>query len=431
MYRVTKLLVVLAISLVVPTNQSLAQGENPLDEFGGIRMVIIEQDIVKEFDLDFLLRTIPLSWRAESESEADYELRITHNQEMAGACQYQRIGNIGVVRVDLDVELIELSTSNVLAKASVFPETIECPDTVGVTGETHPEVLFSQSRPIDLVQWLMQSAPRENLPEVTLTYSLVPPFSADDPIQIFGISDVGNINNERVHIRVSDDTLLSSNFTLSDRDGNTFLIDTSQLVSGLVIDLFTRSGSDNPTDLFWGLDAPIWSNGDVITIEDENGNLVVRSIVRRDSFREGEAEFVVEEAATPTKDGDANPAVSDPVESVGITSSIQVEVDNSGLVIESVQYVGDASREVLRITNTGNVISLTNWTLDDENGNRFVFPEFRLFSNGSVEIFTRSGTSTPVFLFWGSDTAIWNISEIITIRDNGGKIIESAIIVQQ
>jgi hypothetical protein len=52
-----------------------------------------------------------------------------------------------------------------------------------------------------------------------------------------------------------------------------------------------------------------------------------------------------------------------------------------------------------------------------------VFTQQLLFSNAEVTIYTRSGTNTPIALFWGLDEPVWgDAGEILTLRDANGDV---------
>jgi competence protein ComEC len=69
------------------------------------------------------------------------------------------------------------------------------------------------------------------------------------------------------------------------------------------------------------------------------------------------------------------------------------------------------------------VVDITGWTLSDAQGNEFVFPEQRLFTNGSITVYTRAGEDTPVVLYWGRSTAVWgDEGDVATLTDANGRV---------
>ena len=95
---------------------------------------------------------------------------------------------------------------------------------------------------------------------------------------------------------------------------------------------------------------------------------------------------------------------------------------NAQIEIVEVEGMGDITAEGIRLRNTGNTINVTGWTLTDADGNEFSFPEQLLFSNAEVTIYTRSGTNTPVALFWGLDEPVWEEGDVLTLIDSTDQI---------
>lgn len=120
------------------------------------------------------------------------------------------------------------------------------------------------------------------------------------------------------------------------------------------------------------------------------------------------------EEPTPTR----TPA---PTSSEGATPTSPPQ--QARVVINSVIGAGDLATERVFITRLGDQeISLAGWTLEDEDGNRFTFPQLVLYKDGAVNVWTASGTATVVDLYWGMTQAVWESGEEVTLRDTNGKI---------
>ncbi len=93
--------------------------------------------------------------------------------------------------------------------------------------------------------------------------------------------------------------------------------------------------------------------------------------------------------------------------------------------VEIVEVIspGDITAEGIRIINNGAVVDITGWAITDAQGNEFVLPEQRLFTNGSITIFSRAGDNTPIQLFWGLSTPVWGeIDDVATLTDADGNV---------
>ena len=92
--------------------------------------------------------------------------------------------------------------------------------------------------------------------------------------------------------------------------------------------------------------------------------------------------------------------------------------------ISIIHNPGNLASEVLRIvSNSDEVVSLEGWTLEDANGNLLKFPNIQLLRKGIfVEVYSRSGHTTPYEIYWNCDNAVWQSGETAVIRDVFGQI---------
>ncbi|MEP7286916.1 MAG: lamin tail domain-containing protein [Chloroflexota bacterium] len=106
------------------------------------------------------------------------------------------------------------------------------------------------------------------------------------------------------------------------------------------------------------------------------------------------------------------------------TSTIAPTAAATQIEIAKVISAGDITSEGVEIHNTsGALIQMKDWTLTDANGLKFTFPDYRMFPGGQVTIYTKSGTNTPVVLYWGQSQALWTApNQSITISDSKGEV---------
>ena len=84
------------------------------------------------------------------------------------------------------------------------------------------------------------------------------------------------------------------------------------------------------------------------------------------------------------------------------------------------------SVETVTIQYKGNgELDLTGWQLKDSNGNDFIFPPFKLFTNGAVQVHTAAGTNTAVDLYWGNNKAAWQSGENVLLTNPQGNAQDS------
>lgn len=153
-------------------------------------------------------------------------------------------------------------------------------------------------------------------------------------------------------------------------------------------------------------------------------------LVINDSY--STAEVPIESTAVPAEKTDVpddeQPGIDQPSESIPAeeepTSEPTPVIRGAKVEITIIRNPGSLSGEALRIvSNADEVVSLDGWTLEDANGNVLRFPNIQLLRKGIfVEVYSRSGHSTPYEIFWDREEAVWQSGETAVIRDMFGQI---------
>ncbi|WP_233274819.1 lamin tail domain-containing protein [Haladaptatus cibarius] len=92
-------------------------------------------------------------------------------------------------------------------------------------------------------------------------------------------NDHENLNDEYIVLRNSgNDALDISGWTVSDEADHTYRVPSgTSLESGARVTLYTGSGSDSESELYWGSDGAVWNNGDdTITVRNASDDVVLR-----------------------------------------------------------------------------------------------------------------------------------------------------------
>jgi LysM repeat protein len=111
---------------------------------------------------------------------------------------------------------------------------------------------------------------------------------------------------------------------------------------------------------------------------------------------------------------------------IGATPTLLPGAQPPSAVINSVIGIGDLAAERVFITRLGSgVLLLKDWRLTDEDGNVFVFPELALYEDGALNVWTTTGTVTPVDLYWGLATPLWRSGETATLYDERGEVVST------
>ena len=123
--------------------------------------------------------------------------------------------------------------------------------------------------------------------------------------------------------------------------------------------------------------------------------------------------------ATPSRPSGSAAASGDAAPTMTLASP----AETAQIEIIEVEGIGDITAEGVRLRNTGtDPINLTGWNLTAADGSRFSFPEFVLFSNTEITLYTRSGADTGDALFWGKDQPVWQDGDVLTLTDSAGHV---------
>jgi len=102
------------------------------------------------------------------------------------------------------------------------------------------------------------------------------------------------------------------------------------------------------------------------------------------------------------------------------------------VVLDSVIGAGDLDSEHVLLKHIGEGdLSLVGWQLEDNNGNRFIFPkvpEVTLVNQGAINLYTKNGISTVVDLYWGKASPVWSSGDTLTLKDPEGKVRDTYVI---
>jgi hypothetical protein len=110
-------------------------------------------------------------------------------------------------------------------------------------------------------------------PEPVLTPTLPP---LDKPvIQISAVIGVGDLSQEFVLLkRLGEGNLLMTGWSLSGERGSIFIFPAQPeltLYKDGAVQIYTKTGDDTATEVYWDREAPAWESGETLTLLDSNG----------------------------------------------------------------------------------------------------------------------------------------------------------------
>lgn len=109
---------------------------------------------------------------------------------------------------------------------------------------------------------------------------------------------------------------------------------------------------------------------------------------------------------------DCNPNI--PGTTIGTPSSNELNV-----AIVGINGAGVLASEAVIIQNNGSSpLILTGWTIKNNTGSTYTFPQLMLFPGGMVKLHTKSGSDTAADLYWQRSASVWSSGELATLYDN-------------
>jgi hypothetical protein len=91
------------------------------------------------------------------------------------------------------------------------------------------------------------------------------------------------------------------------------------------------------------------------------------------------------------------------------------------ITIVNIYGVGSLADEYVLVKSvTQQSLDLTNWTLDDNQGDKYIFPRLTLINGGAVQVHTMAGVDSVIDLYWGRDAPVWQSGMTAILKDTQG-----------
>lgn len=178
------------------------------------------------------------------------------------------------------LETYEVQSGDTLgAIADAFGVTID--EIIAVNDLENPDVLDVGDIvfiPIPAEQ--TQATPESAEPTMTLapptpgaliTSTPLPP-GFDPQVEIVTVIATGNLSDERVVLRLNGEGPLAlRDWRLEDEDGNLYVFPELTLFKDGAVTVYTKAGTNNVVELFWGLSEAVWAAGETVSLLDPQG----------------------------------------------------------------------------------------------------------------------------------------------------------------
>lgn len=110
-------------------------------------------------------------------------------------------------------------------------------------------------------------------PGILATSTPLPP-GFDPEVEIVTVIAAGNLSDERVVLRLNGEgTLALHGWRLEDEDGNLYVFPELTLFKDGAVTVYTKAGTNNVVELFWGLSEAIWESGETVSLAGPQGNV--------------------------------------------------------------------------------------------------------------------------------------------------------------
>lgn len=100
------------------------------------------------------------------------------------------------------------------------------------------------------------------------------PASTNSGVQIQNVFGVGDMETEVILLkRTGDGELWLNGWRLEDENNHRFVFPELMLNKDGAIKVYTKPGTRSVIELHWGLNEPVWSSGELVTLHDQNGTV--------------------------------------------------------------------------------------------------------------------------------------------------------------
>jgi len=108
------------------------------------------------------------------------------------------------------------------------------------------------------------------------------------------------------------------------------------------------------------------------------------------------------------------------VECPAVLVTATVPPGTAGISVNMVGVIGAgalADERIIIQNNGTHELDLTGWSLTDNLGNTYTFPQLTLFPGVKVQLHTMPGQDSPTDLYWGRSAPVWISGELAALYD--------------
>lgn len=165
-------------------------------------------------------------------------------------------------------------------------------------------------------------------------------------------------------------------------------------------------------------------SGDSLSAVADRFGVTMAEIVEANGLADPNFVFVGQRLIIPAQGGSTNGGnVVSGTQQTSPTNPAPLDT-GQGVLIRTVDAPGNPLTEAIQIVNDSNdVVNLSEWRLERENGPAYTFGPLSIFPGGSIWVHTTTGTDTSIALYWKQTEAVWQSGSTARLVDEQGNVI--------
>ena len=117
------------------------------------------------------------------------------------------------------------------------------------------------------------------------------------------------------------------------------------------------------------------------------------------------------------------PSAAAPAQAPAAPAATLPSADTPVIEIQNIFGAGDVKTEVVRLRRLGSgELQMTGWTLKNDDGLTYTFPELLLYTDGAVELYSRPGADSVIELHWNLQQPAWGSGVTASLYDTEGNL---------
>jgi LysM repeat protein len=167
-------------------------------------------------------------------------------------------------------------------------------------------------------------------------------------------------------------------------------------------------------------------SGDSLSAVAGRFGTTVDAIMQANELTDPNVIFVSQRLIIPVANGGNSSSNSAPPTNSNAPTTTAPLSNGQGVLIRTVDGPGTLVTEAVQLVNDSNdVVNLSGWRLERENGPAYTFGEQVIFPGGNLWLHSGSGTDTTVALYWNQSEPVWQSSNVVRLINAEDTVVNS------